>query len=62
MRYNNYQLIILKLFYLLSLDLRRLYPFDSLRSLRVTVVGKALSVNFKKEDDHIIELFQKKTQ
>ena len=32
------------LFHLPRLDLLRLYPFDSLRSLRVTVVGRVFSI------------------
>ena len=32
------------LFHLHRLNLRRLYPFDSLRSLRVTVVGRVFSI------------------
>ena len=33
--------------YLHRLDLLRLYPFDSLRSLRVTVVGWIFSLKFQ---------------
>ena len=40
------------LFHLQGLDLRRLYPFDSLRSLRVTAVGKVFSKKVPKEDSH----------
>ena len=39
-------------FHLPRLDLLRLYPFDSLRSLRVTVVGKVFSKKVPKEDSH----------
>ena len=40
------------LFHLPRLDLRRLYPFDSLRSLRVTAVGRVSSKKVSEEDCH----------
>ena len=42
----------LKLFNLQGLELQRLYPFDSLRSLRVTVVGRVVLFKIPEEDSH----------
>ncbi len=44
--------VIQGLFHLPRLDLRRLYPFDSLRSLRVTAVGRVSSKKVSEEDCH----------
>ena len=40
------------LFHLPRLDLLRLYPFDSLRSLRMTAVGRVSSKKVSEEDCH----------
>ena len=40
------------LFHLPRLDLLKLYPFDSLRSLRVTAVGRVSSIKVPEEDCH----------
>ena len=40
------------LFHLPRLDLWKLYPFDSLRSLRVTAVGRMFSIKVPEEDSH----------
>ena len=42
----------LKLFNLQGLELQRLYPFDSLRSLRVTAVGRVVLYIIPEEDSH----------